>query len=432
MIVYSLLNSVRALLGFSAIILLLRFVFGYEFRKNKTPFIISSSLITACLLILEFLADSPENAFYIADDVFTPSALFISYFAFKPQKKRTFFMFSLAFYGVSEYLWFLLFSVLRSVWVGASEHSLLSLVIYCILYSSLAAVSIIAAAFKKSKAQSLLLEKINPLIYICLFLVQFSAYYELESSVADTPNYPVISAVLKLLSVGIAVGSIVYVVSLYIKISAKQLESEKLLQSELRRYEETVKKNQEIRKFRHDCINNLVSVSALLDKGELAQAGEYIKELTNRLESTKISYNTGNYLADAVISDKAAAAEESGVKIEFYGQFPAQGIDNIDICTVLSNLLDNAVAACRPLAPCSVKVKSQIKKDGVIITISNPVKEKAEIKNNTVKTTKNDKENHGLGIGNVKAVAKKYDGNVILSCEDKQFTAQVLLLFNKI
>ena len=255
--------------------------------------------------------------------------------------------------------------------------------------------------------------------------MQFSAYYELQEGAADDRAFV---AIMKLISIGLLIGSIIYVVSLYMRISAKNEENEMLLEAELRRYEDTIIKNEEIRRFRHDYINNLLSLGALIGNEKNKEASEYIKDLTNRLENTKINFNTGNYLADAIISDKAKRAESDGNKIEFYGYFPCAGIKNSDVCTILSNLLDNAIEACATYPPCTIKVTSEIKRGGTVITVSNPVKNRVEIKYNTIKTSKADGSNHGYGIGNVRSVAKKYAGELRLTCEDGVFTAEVLLL----
>ena len=52
-----------------------------------------------------------------------------------------------------------------------------------------------------------------------------------------------------------------------------------------------------------------------------------------------------------------------------------------------------------------------------------------EIKNNTIKTSKKDTDNHGFGIGNIKRTAQKYNGFVTLSSTDKEFSIKIGLLF---
>ena len=422
---YIVMNIIRVVLGFSCVLVLLGKVFGYERRKSIVPFAVFATFLAALLTVAEIFAKTPEDAYNYGDDIFTPFVLFIPYFLFKPKKKRTFFLFSFAFSGVSEYFWYMIYSVFTALDEGITQYSGINLVIYCVLYSLILISSFVLKATRKKREHSYILEEINPWLYLCLFVVQFSAYYELQEGAADDRAFV---AIMKLISIGLLIGSIIYVVSLYMRISAKNEENEMLLEAELRRYEDTIIKNEEIRRFRHDYINNLLSLGALIGNEKNKEASEYIKDLTNRLENTKINFNTGNYLADAIISDKAKRAESDGNKIEFYGYFPCAGIKNSDVCTILSNLLDNAIEACAPYPPCTIKVTSEIKRGGTVITVSNPVKNRVEIKYNTIKTSKADGSNHGYGIGNVRSVAKKYAGELRLTCEDGVFTAEVLWL----
>jgi sensor histidine kinase regulating citrate/malate metabolism len=52
----------------------------------------------------------------------------------------------------------------------------------------------------------------------------------------------------------------------------------------------------------------------------------------------------------------------------------------------------------------------------MILAIRNPVIEKVEITDDMVVTKEND--GHGIGLLNVKAVVDKYEGDMVLSCDD--------------
>lgn len=74
-------------------------------------------------------------------------------------------------------------------------------------------------------------------------------------------------------------------------------------------------------------------------------------------------------------------------------------------------------------------INSKESSKGVIIRIKNPVTEKVEIKDNRIKTTKADKENHGIGIENIKKTVEKYGGFVELNCDDSYFEIEIGLYF---
>ena len=168
-----------------------------------------------------------------------------------------------------------------------------------------------------------------------------------------------------------------------------------------------IAKNRDIRAFRHDYKNNLFSISAFIKSGRLDEAEKYIGELSDELSLTENTYSTGNYLADAILSDKSQSAAEKGITIDFSGTIPAKGIKNSDLCAVISNAVDNAIRGCEKCASCKINIISEEKSSGVLMTFKNPVKEKVVIKNNIIRTTKQDKNNHGIGLGNIRRAAKK-------------------------
>ena len=42
-------------------------------------------------------------------------------------------------------------------------------------------------------------------------------------------------------------------------------------------------------------------------------------------------------------------------------------------------------------------------------------------------TSKTDRDNHGLGIGNVKRSVEKYDGSIVMRCEKGKFRTVIII-----
>ena len=234
---------------------------------------------------------------------------------------------------------------------------------------------------------------------------------------------------LLVLSAVLVVGCIAFIVYKYFAVSQKQKDVQMLLDSQLMHNEEILKSNSDIRRFRHDYINNVFALSTLIDQNRIEEAKEYLAKMNDIPALTGVSFATGNYLADAIISSKAAIAQEKGIRIEFDGTIPSQGINNNDICTILANALDNAICAAPENASSPITISSLEQNTGFILTITNPVAQSVEIRNNRIRTSKKDKTNHGFGIDNIKAVAKEYNGFVNLTCENNLFIIEIGLMF---
>lgn len=143
------------------------------------------------------------------------------------------------------------------------------------------------------------------------------------------------------------------------------------------------------------------------------------------------AFSTGNHFADAILAEKSAAAAIWQTKLDFDGIIPADGIENIDLCTILANALDNAVEASKLVGNAVISVHAVQDSAVFMLTVSNPTLHPVEIKNNTVKTTKLDSVNHGLGIGSIRSAAKKYNGEVNLKYENGYFTVEVMMIMRK-
>lgn len=202
----------------------------------------------------------------------------------------------------------------------------------------------------------------------------------------------------------------------------------KQMEKQVEYYERLDEKNNEIRAFRHDYNNHMLCLKAMLEWGSFEEAAEYVAGLSDK-GLTKQEFNTGNHIADAVLSEKKKLCESIGIAFGHSGLFPPAAVEPTDICIMLSNALDNAVEACESLPPERerfVKLSSDYKNGYLYILISNSCGEVA-MEGQHIHTSKKDDSMHGFGIPNIRRIAAKYDGTVGLSCEDGVFTMELAL-----
>lgn len=420
----SLLGSAAFLLGTASVLSLLRFFLGYEIKEKKAAFLFAYLLLLLINVVSGIFINDIEITELISEVSLVGAAMGLPYLLFKSKKRFTFVWFGLIICSTFDYLESLIASVFGVVSTNGAQ------IIYIIFYGLLISIILLTKRFAHLHIPPDFLEQLSATIYIVIFFADYSAYYDVMLS-QDSAYHAEVSNVLKLLSAALIVASFSYIIYRYTSLSYKQRESELQLEAELKHYEKMVQKNRDIRTFRHDYKNNLYSIKTLIKSGRTEEAEKYIDELDSGLMLSENRYATGNYLADAIISAKAEDAVQAEIEIDFSGAIPENSISNNDLCTILSNSLDNAIRACKELAPCRISMVSELTANGVSIRISNPVTEDVEIKNNSVKTTKSDKENHGIGILNIKRAVKKYNGYVELKCEDRIFTLEVGLMLNK-
>lgn len=111
-----------------------------------------------------------------------------------------------------------------------------------------------------------------------------------------------------------------------------------------------------------------------------------------------------------------------------------ESISETDLCSLFSNLLDNAIEAVSllPEEERYINVKARCNKIMLIVETQNPVKENIKVeKGKLPKTTKANKTDHGLGLSIIEKIAKQSGGMMEFSCEDKIAKIYVRLILNQ-
>lgn len=184
---------------------------------------------------------------------------------------------------------------------------------------------------------------------------------------------------------------------------------------------------QEIKIMKHDLRNHLQVIQEMCNTRQYSQMETYIAGLSGNPELSRSFQITGNQAADTVISLKKASADSSGIRFICDGSF--QWLDNMismDVCTIFSNLLDNALEGVKTAKDPYISIKGTDHEHFFVITFSNSVPENVKIRNNSVKTSKKDKKQHGLGLSSVDSVIRKYNGQYTLKCKDLEFSVQAV------
>lgn len=183
-----------------------------------------------------------------------------------------------------------------------------------------------------------------------------------------------------------------------------------------------------IRKLRHEYKNHNLVIASMLDNGKIEKARRYLNDNINQIEISGIYVNTNNYVLNAVINSKAEKAKGYNIKTTVFIVSDFTGIDDFDLCSLISNMFDNAIEACRKTEK-EREIDFAIKKEeiGYMFSMKNTIEGSVIKDNPTLITTKKNKEFHGLGTKIIREIAKKYNGIVDFYEEDDRFIYNVLL-----
>lgn len=386
--------------------------------KLRIPALCITSIGILAMAVLPYCLLDPETASEIADFSTLFSFMLLPYFILQRKKLLTFALFGLILNAVLD-----LFNETVN-YILKIESGVISNIIFLIIAALFAGIMFTVISQGKADISVDIFENVPVIIYVVIFISTLSTYYTMMLP-KDAEFSRINSDVLLIISALLVVICMVYMIAKYVSMIQAQKISQIQIDSQLSQYEELLNKNREIKRFRHDYKNNMYALSSLINDGRVDDAREFIAGMNNTIQNTEITFATGNYLADAIISHKSSIAKQNDIEIRFTGTIPSSGITNNDLCTILSNALDNAIEGSLKCTPCTIDIKSIETDDGFMLTVSNPVIKPVNIKNNKIASSKKFKKNHGFGIENIKSSAEKNNGFVTLECENNVFTIKI-------
>ncbi len=220
---------------------------------------------------------------------------------------------------------------------------------------------------------------------------------------------------------------IYYIIKDFVKItnSLKMKSiSEERAKNELKLWQQLKEKDITQRKIMHDYSNTLICIKGLLEIEDYLGLKNYVEDISVKYKLTHSFVKTGNNLLDVLINSKyEMATKNDTVMILKLDNLSNLDIKDDDIIVLLSNLLDNAMEYVINLDRKKREIFFSIHKGNKLeIIVRNPIENRPKIINNIIKTTKKDKDNHGLGLVNIKEIVEKYNGEHYIDVDKGYFT----------
>ncbi len=195
-------------------------------------------------------------------------------------------------------------------------------------------------------------------------------------------------------------------------------------------YGEIEKNQQTVRKLRHDMKNHLNIIGMLIAEEKMPEAKHYLEELNQEFAVTVKSY-CPNDIVNAVLSSKEQAAAEADIHCNFQIDFAeAPKMEDIDLCSLLSNTLDNSIEACKKIPETSrrfLDVKAWCQNGFFSYKVVNAKANEIVEENGNFITSKKEAGLHGIGLKNVKQIVEKYEGYIEVTHDELSFTVIVMI-----
>lgn len=183
------------------------------------------------------------------------------------------------------------------------------------------------------------------------------------------------------------------------------------------------------RQFRDEILDYSQRLEHIAEQDDILTYTDTLRRQYQELE-TKVYCR--NAILDTMIHNKVLKSQEQGIPVEIHmEEFQCGIIPEMDILSILCNIFDNAIEGCERLE----------RKDDAYIWMKGKYvdgKLTLEMKNSInpsyietgMKTVKQDKLTHGLGLKIVQAVVDKYHGSMKIETMEDTFFLQLMLSEN--
>lgn len=223
-------------------------------------------------------------------------------------------------------------------------------------------------------------------------------------------------------------GILIQIILLIHMIKSRDLHKEnellarQYLENQTRYYEYLVQREEDTRKFRHDIRNHISMLNMLFQENKVDECKDYLQDLTAHYENIHNAISVNNCIADAILNKYYYEAQNYGIELTVTGHFPSEcNLPAYDICTIFSNLLENALKAVIDCGGKNISVGCRYTDTEILLSIENDSDYVELDVDGMPRTSKNDVSQHGFGLKNVQQCVRQNNGHMSIQTNDKRF-----------
>lgn len=202
---------------------------------------------------------------------------------------------------------------------------------------------------------------------------------------------------------------------------------ETLQQQEQENYSLLALTHERMREFKHDIENQFSVLHDLMESGEIEEALKYLDTLGSYVRCSNNLCHTGNNAVDSIVNTKGSLAQTYDIeficRVNIVSEIKA---DEMELCRILGNGLDNAIEGCERLGDERKHILLSISedKDNLLISISN-TSDMVDTEN--LSSTKKKTGMHGIGVNSIKSSVERLKGVVKFSYKDGVFKLNIVV-----
>lgn len=208
----------------------------------------------------------------------------------------------------------------------------------------------------------------------------------------------------------------------------QQALATKYLEEQVAHYQYLSEREQNTKRFRHDFKSHMAMAKQLYEEGKREEFEAYFHKMTEQIAAIGNRVTVNNDIADAIINRYYDEAALAGITMEVEGHFPGECyVSAYDLCTVLSNLLSNAIDAEKEAGGKTIYCGVRYDETQILIVVKNDYVNPIKRTDNRFVSTKGDLRHQGFGIANINEVVRKNNGHIFYDTADARFVVRLSL-----
>ncbi len=168
-----------------------------------------------------------------------------------------------------------------------------------------------------------------------------------------------------------------------------------------------------------------------LELADESERKEVLEETRRAAEFYDATVHTGHEVLDTLLTEKNLLCANRGIRLSCAVSAKEMGkIGTVDLYTMLSNALDNAIEAVEQVSEPGMKTirfSLQTRGNMLDIEVENYYAGTIQMRDGVPQTSKEDTANHGIGVKSIRTLARRYGGDIAISAEDQIFLLQIAI-----
>ena len=224
-------------------------------------------------------------------------------------------------------------------------------------------------------------------------------------------------------------AAIYYQIVMAILNAALTREKMRMLEMQESQFESQQEYMESFSRARHDFRQSILTMKNLYHEGNYDRLGAYIDEYYDALPVNETRRYCANSALNALLNFYAGRAEENAIRASFRIDLPEKlSVSDVDLCTIIGNILENAAAACLelPEEERTITLSVLVQNHRLYIVATNSFSGVIRQRNGKYLSTRHS--GNGIGLVSVRASAEKYHGKAEFTHSGKEFQSNVMLL----